>query len=435
MSKKGKVIGALIGVVLAGAGGIAGGVALANQNMDQQIADAKEEAYQEGFDKGQSSNPGGYTEEDLQNAKDEGMEELQEEYATVFAILATQDRSEIGLNDNIILYSSYNQDATGLIAYSKTDNKFYTLSTTGYGYIECGRINTDVGEMLMVSSSSENTPGLFGITEDLEMKTYATRGYNYQQVISNGDELLAICYGIGDYPFESSLVKIGADGQLTSLITSQFGGGVWINADGQIAYESNSQNAYVSTSFGEYTKIDGVDVTIRDGGWMIDSMTGQGIMYFTNEDGKIAIYDFKSGKYYSTSTSYTMFTGVLGYSYDNDTILCSVYDDSNGSAIVSYDFSTGTVKTLFTNLMNGQWFESGIDEMVLMTCGMDNKWTISSFSYSSNEVTTYFEGVNDAYLVSIGENNVANVHVGFFDDTGEHQYIINLRNDESTQVF
>lgn len=433
MSKKGKVIGALIGVVLAGAGGIAGGVALANTQMDKQIAEAKDEAYQEGFDKGQATNPGGYTEEDLQNAKEEGKSELAEEYETVFAILTTQDRSQIFVNDNLELFSSNTSDVQGLIAHSIQDNKFYTLLTTGYGYLESGRAADD---SVLVSSFASDVPGLFSVSQNLKIEEIANQGFNYIQTISNGKEMIATCYGFGNHPNVSSVVRIDSDGIVEPLITSEFGGDVIAQGEGHVVYERGSQNAYYSTQFGEYTKIDEIDVSITDGNYLTDSISGQGIIYFTNEDGKIAVYDLKNNKYFSDALTDEMFGGVLGYSYSSDKIVCAVYNlSTNLNRIVAYDLSTGEGQTVVEDIMNAEWSDMGNEHLFLIVGNIDQTRNVLDYSYSDGDITTYFENVNEAYVMSIGENDINNVHIGYSDDEGQHECIINVATDEVQKLF
>lgn len=185
MAKKGKIIGAIITAGIFAAGGLAGGIALANINTAKQIAEAEDKGYQEGHKDGyeQGTSEAGYTEEDLENAKDEGREEAESEYLAALSILTSQDKQENSVNENLSFY--YSPTIPGLVVHNKLENKFYPLRKDG-SWTKFDKLSDDN----ILAYSSEGI--LYFNIETYDTAYYATtKEYKYKNELSNGDVLLS----------------------------------------------------------------------------------------------------------------------------------------------------------------------------------------------------------------------------------------------------
>lgn len=390
MAKKGKIIGALITAGIFGVGGVAGGIALANTQMEQKVADAKEEGRQEGYEEGLTVNVG-YTEEDLENAKDEGREEAENEYLTVLSILTSQDKQEMWINENLCLYST--PSIAGLIAYNKTDKKFYTIKEDGYSYSYIGSMD---GYAMM--TSSEQGVGLFGIKEDdLSLKNFTTFGYSYSNINKFDDVFIATCRD-QTFRYGCNVVKIKDNGEVEVLIES---GGQDLNIMNNIAYELETDKIYIYQS-GTFNKVNGME-----GIWInyIEDL-GNGLFNVKNSQGTV-ILNTNTSEVKKLELSSDLNIMSIAYSYSTQDY---VFSTSNNEVYV-YNFSSEELEKQLENVTDNQGLISS-DYYVYF-----KSYNNSTGSYDfyglifGSEITKLKEGCSDVYTTD-------------FDGTYWHVYCI-----------
>lgn len=322
MSKvKGKIIGTIITAGIFGVGGVAGGIALANINTAQQVADAEDKGYQEGhkdgYEQGASENTG-YTEEDLENAKDEGREEAENEYLTVLSILTSQEKIENWATEDICLYSTMSNSTPGLIAYKKSENKFYKLFDSGCEYRFLGIMD---GEILICSGNS-STPGLFGLTDsDMSLKTYMSSGYSFEYFEKTDGRMIVTCRGLKSNSGALSLVEVKDNGEYEILLQPETDGDIQIAGSAKYVYESGTSNFYIhNIDTNEYEKVENIDTPINMAIPVVNVNTGYSIVVLKNEQNKFAFVDVETKEFISTE--------IPGQNVIDVQIYCS-YDDSD----------------------------------------------------------------------------------------------------------
>ena len=396
MSKgKGKIIGALITAGIFGVGGVAGGIVLANTQMEQKVADAEDKGYQEGhkdgYEQGASENTG-YTEEDLENAKDEGREEAENEYLTVLSILTSQDKQEMWVNENLCLYST--PSIPGLIAYNKTDKRFYTIKEDGYSYSYVGSMD---GYAMI--TSSEQGVGLFGIKEeDLSLKVFTTFGYGYTNLNKFDDSLIATCRD-QTFMYGCNVVKIKDNGEVEVLIQSQ---GQDLSIMNNIAYELNSDKIYIYQS-GTFNQVNGME-----GIWInyIEDL-GNGLFNVKNSQGNTVILNTNTAEVKTLELSSDLNIMSIAYSYSTQDY---VFSTGNNEVYV-YNFSSEELEKQLDNVTDNQGLISS-DYYVYF-----KSYNNSTGSYDfyglifGNEITKLKEGCSDVYTTD-------------FDGTYWHVYCI-----------
>ena len=311
MSKKGKVIGALIGVVLAGAGGIAGGVALANTQTDKQIAEAKEEGYQEGhkagYDEGLTVNVG-YTDEDLENAKEEGKQEGYEQgfddgvnYVPEEKVI---DISQLGLQGKMYLTNLSNRDKV-----LSTDSP----SSQGIYYF-----NYNSGEVKQIYNTG-NAWNVFELDEN-----------NLIFSTSNSDENdLSLLYEI-----KSNTIKQIATPHIYVSSSVQLKSGKYlIFASGKLYLLDVQQCSLIElqdyTNAGNWT----IFHTLSNGDCLISATgTDSGILYYSSAENTVT-------KIYTSDKAY--YNCIELYNGD-----CLISGNTYKSGLIAYDAESHTVEEI-----------------------------------------------------------------------------------------
>ncbi len=429
MGKKGKVIGTVITAGICAIGGLAGGIALANTNTAQQVAEAEDKGYQEGhkdgYEQGASENTG-YTEEDLENAKDEGREEVENEYLKVLSILTSQEKVENWATEDVCLYSTMSNSAPGLIAYKKSVNKFYILIDSGCEYRFLGVMDGEI----MICSGNSSTPGLFGLTDsDMSLKTYMSSGYGFEYFEKTGERMIVTCRGLKSNSEALSLVEVKDNGQYEILLESESDGDIQIAGSIDYAYESGTSNFYIhNTDTNEYEKVENVDVTINSAEKFTDINLGlKSIVVLRNDQNKLAFVDIETKEYKSKQLTGQNVVDIFAYvvSDDGETIFYKTKTE-----LWQYSKTYGSNSVLVQDIQDFRMLMTTQDGMYFYCQNSAGTYDLYGLKFGQ-EAMKHVEGCTEMY-----DNEFGADYVGVYavKDGEPHQYKLYYATNTIEQV-
>ncbi len=427
MNNKLKIIGTVLTIATFTAGGVVGGTILANQNTAQQVAEAEDKGYQEGhkdgYEQGASENTG-YTEEDLENAKDEGREEAENEYLTVLSILTSQEKIENWATKDICLYSTMSNSTPGLIAYKKSENKFYKLFDSGCDYRFLGIMD---GEILICSGNS-STPGLFGLTENMVLKTYMDSGYGFENIEKTDGKMIVSCRGLKTGSNAMSLVEVKDNQQYEILLQSDTDNDIQIIGSAFYAYEAGTSNLYIwNNETNKYEKIEDIDVTINSAEYIAGINIGKSILLLRNSQNKLAFVDTATRQY----TSKTLYSGeienVLVYN-DGETDETIFY--TTKTELWQYSITYGSNSVLVQDIQDFRMLMTTQDALYFYCQNSAGTYDLYGLKFGQ-EATKHVEGCTEMY-----DNEFGADYVGVYavKDGEPHQYKLYYATNTIEQV-
>lgn len=224
MSKgKGKILGAVITAGIFAAGGLAGGIALATSQTDQKVAEAEDKGYEaghkDGYEEGLTVNVG-YTDDDLENAKEEAFQEgvnsVQNSNVLDISDFGLTTFTSSKLEDGSYLISSTTEGKEGIYLVNKEGGqKLYDGSYSFYSSLSNG-------DRLLLSKDT-SCPGLLYYNHvQNRMTKIFDYGNIFDEILINDDLLLISCkdtmelfsYSI----MNNTLIKIAEDCKLAPLM-------------------------------------------------------------------------------------------------------------------------------------------------------------------------------------------------------------------------
>lgn len=429
MNNKWKIIGTALTIATFTAGGVVGGTVLASQNTAQQVAEAEDKGYQEGhkdgYEQGSNENTG-YTEEDLENAKDEGREEVENEYLAVLSIVTDQNKLDSWVTDDINLYSSYQNSKPGLVLHKKSNNTYQMIFDKGFGYRFIGFL----GEEALICSNNIETQGLYGLNcETLELKTYTTSGYDFQTYDQVNGRLIVTCRGLQD-SMELKLVEIKENGECEILIQSETGNDVQMIESGKVVIESGTQNLYLldEESF-TYSKVEDIDVNIEWASVVYDIVSGnKSIIVLTNQENKLAVIDAQTMEYKSQDLRENVMADGLNYvcTEDGDNLFYRTE-----TSLWQYNLTNDTNTLLLEGIQDFRLLTITSNGMYFYCLNTSGTYDLYGLQYG-RDITKHLENCTEMFETEfVGDF----VRIFVIKDSEEHQYKLDFSTNTIEQEF
>ncbi len=391
MAKKGKVIGALITAGIFGVGGVAGGIALANTQMEQKVADAEDKGYQEGhkdgYDEGLTVNVG-YTEEDLENAKEEGREEgyqngfedgvnyvPEDKFLDISSLnLQGEIKSICNLSNGNKLIRLQGEDSNGLFLIDYQENIATELYSTTDGYDTYYELKN--GNCLIATKSLASKILLFNAsTKNISIACQTSGFWNEFLQLDNGDVLISgnmngiLKYKLednsvelinNDYRMWNKLIEINESTYLISSTLSNFGIVLYNSEDDSVNQIYESGNNWENYE------------VLNNGDCLISSSKTAGLLLYKQADKTIS-------QIYSSGTNWKYFIPLADGNY-----LISTNSNSNG--ILCYESQLNTVSLIHNT---GCYFQQYLN--------FDNDKYIISSDFSTTKGLFIFDSVEKTF--------------------------------------